>query len=141
MTRAVAAVLAAAAVAPAASGLPPSIAGFEKWRKLNAKPIPVRASDPHASVKNVYASRRRGAKGRFPVGAIVVKAGHPPGKRWLSLVAVMRKTGSRANGGWAWAEYTRSGPSERFARVGFPESGCAACHAQAKSRDYVFTAR
>jgi hypothetical protein len=36
---------------------------------------------------------------------------------------------------------TRSSPTARFAKVGFPESGCAACHMQAKANDYVFTRR
>jgi len=48
---------------------------------------------------------------------------------------------STRNGGWRWEEFTRTSPRQRFTRVAFPESGCAACHAQAKATDYVFTRR
>jgi len=75
------------------------------------------------------------------VGTIVVKTARPPGKRWLSLVATMRRVSSPANGGWRWAEFTRPSPSVPFTKVAFPESGCAACHFRARSNDYVFTRR
>jgi hypothetical protein len=129
----------AAATAPG-DGLPAYVKGYERWQRLNAKPIPVRGSDPHPSVKDVYASRKRTGK-RFPVGTVVVKIGHQPGRKWTSLVATMRRISAARNGGWRWEEFTRSSPTERFAKVGFPESGCAACHAQAKARDSVFTRR
>ena len=75
------------------------------------------------------------------MGTIVVKTATPLGKRWLSLVATMRRMKGAANGGWRWEEFTRGSPTARFAKVGFPESGCAACHMQAKANDYVFTRR
>jgi hypothetical protein len=53
----------------------------------------------------------------------------------------MRRVSGTANGGWRWEEFTRASPQARFTRVGFPESGCAACHMQAKANDYVFTRR
>jgi hypothetical protein len=37
------------------------------------------------------------------------------------------------------ASVHRPTPSARFTKVGFPESGCAACHAQAKKNDFVVT--
>jgi hypothetical protein len=143
---AVAALLAAGAAlalepgaAPRQDGLPRYVTGYAAWPKLNATPIRG-GSAAHRGVKQVYASkRRRGA--RFPVGTIVVKTATPPGRRWLSLVATMRRVRGTANGGWRWEEFTRTSPSARFTRVSFPESGCAACHAQAKARDYVFTRR
>ncbi|MEO5575969.1 MAG: cytochrome P460 family protein [Gaiellaceae bacterium] len=124
---------------PAANGLPVYVNGYAKWPKLNASPI--RGGSPaHQGTKNIYASRRKVGR-RYPVGTIIVKTATPPGKRWLSLVATMRKiTGSR-NGGWRWEEFTRSSSTARFTKIGFPESGCAACHAQAKANDYVFTRR
>lgn len=138
---------AALALAPDASrpdsarkdGLPRYVTGYAKWPKLNAKPI--RGGSPaHRGTKQVYASKRkRGA--RFPVGAIVVKTATPPGRRWLSLVATMRRVQGTRNGGWRWEEFTRSSPRQRFTRVSFPESSCAACHARAKATDYVFTRR
>jgi hypothetical protein len=131
--------LAAAATLAAAPGLPGYVDGYATWPKLNAKPVRG-GSAAHQGVKNVYASKRKRGT-RYPVGTIVVKTATPPGKKWLSLVATMRRTASRANGGWRWEEFTRSSPRARFAKVGFPESGCAACHAQAKRNDYVFTRR
>lgn len=120
-------------------GLPAYVNGYASWPKLNAKPIRG-GSSAHQGVKNVYASKRKAAR-RYPVGAIVIKTATPPGKRWLSLVATMRKLKGSANGGWRWEEFTRSSPTARFTKIAFPESSCAACHAQAKTNDYVFTKR
>ena len=120
-----------------ANGLPAYVDGYAKWTKLNAKPIRG-GSSAHQGTKNVYASRRK-TGARYPVGTIVVKTATPPGKTWLSLVATMRKLKGSANGGWRWEEFTRPSPSARFGKVDFLESGCAACHAQAKSNDYVVT--
>jgi hypothetical protein len=106
---------------------------------VNAKPIRG-GSAAHQGVKNVYASKRKAGR-RFPPGTIVVKTATPSGKRWLSLVATMRRVRGTANGGWLWEEFTRSSPSARFTKVAFPQSGCAACHAQASANDYVFTRR
>jgi len=135
-------VAAAGSAAPTretARGLPAYIDGYAKWPKLNRTPIRG-GSAAHRGTKNVYASkRRRGA--RFPVGTIVVKTATPPGKKWLSLVATMRRIKGTANGGWRWEEFTRTAPARRFTKVAFPESSCAACHAQARARDYVFTRR
>jgi hypothetical protein len=120
-------------------GLPLYVNGYAKWPRLNARPI-VGGSSAHVGVKQVYASKRkRGA--RFPVGTIVVKTARPAGAKWLSLVATMRRIQGRQNGGWRWEEFTRSSPSQRFRRVAFAESGCAACHMQAQATDYVFTRR
>jgi Cytochrome P460 len=103
--------------------------------------VPIRGgSSAHQGVKNVYASKRRVGR-RYSTGTIVVKTASPSGKRWLSLVATMRRVKASANGGWRWEEFTRSSPTARFTKVSFPESGCAACHMQARSNDYVFTRR
>jgi len=120
-------------------GLPAYVTGYTGWAKVNKAPIRG-GSSAHQGVKNVYASRKKVGR-RYPVGTIVVKTASPPGKRWLSLVATMRRIKGNANGGWRWEEFTRSSPTARFAKVGFPESGCAACHMQAKANDYVFTRR
>ena len=138
----VVAALLAAGVAGAQArkdGLPAYVNGYGAWPKLNAKPIRG-GSAAHQGVKNVYASKPRSGR-RYPVGTIVVKTATPPGKRWLSLVATMRRVKTSANGGWRWEEFTRSSPTARFSKVAFPESGCAACHMQAKANDYVFTRR
>ena len=122
-----------------ANGIPAYVDGYAKWPKLNAKPIRG-GSAAHQGTKNVYASKRK-TGARYPIGAIVVKTATPAGKQWLSLVATMRKVRGNVNGGWRWEEFTRSSPTARFTKVGFPVSGCAACHALAKSNDYVFTRR
>ncbi len=135
-------VTAAGAAAPTretANGIPAYVDGYAKWPKLNRAPIRG-GSSAHQGTKHVYASKRkRGA--RFPVGTIVVKTASPPGRKWLSLVATMRRIKGSSNGGWRWEEFTRSSPTARFTKVAFPESSCAACHAQAKASDYVFTKR
>jgi hypothetical protein len=138
---AVAALLAAGVAGAQArkDGLPAYVTGYTSWSKVNAKPIRG-GSAAHQGVKNVYASKRKVGR-RYPVGTIVVKAASPPGKRWLSLVATMRRVKGSANGGWRWEEFTRSSQTTRFTKVAFPESGCAACHMQAKTNDYVFTRR
>jgi len=122
-----------------ANGIPAYVDGYAKWPRLNR--LPIRGgSSAHQGTKNVYASKRKTGS-RYPVGTIVVKTGAEPGKKWLSLVATMRKVKGTKNGGWRWEEFTRSSPTARFTKVGFPESGCAACHSQAKSNDFVFTRR
>ena len=120
-------------------GLPTYVTGYASWSKVNRAPIRD-GSSAHQGVKNVYASKRMVGR-RYPVGAIVVKSASPPGKRWLSLVATMRRVKGTANGGWRWEEFTRASPVARFTKIGFPESGCAACHMQARANDYVFTRR
>ena len=122
-----------------ANGIPAYVDGYAKWPRLNR--VAIRdGSSAHPGTKNVYASKRKSGA-RFPLGTIVVKTATPPGKKWLSLVATMRKIKSTSNGGWRWEEFTRSSSTARFTKVGFPESGCAACHSQAKSNDFVFTRR
>ena len=136
------AVLAAAGSAgarPAANGLPAYVDGYAKWPRLNAKPI-AGGSSAHQGTKNVYASKRK-TGARYPRGTIVVKVGRPTGKRWISLVAAMRRVTGTRNGGWLWEEFTRASPGARFTKVAFPASGCAACHMQAQRNDYVFTRR
>jgi hypothetical protein len=137
-----AAALLVAGVAGAQSrkdGLPAYVNGYSGWHKVNAKPIRG-GSSAHQGVKNVHASRTKAGR-RYPAGTIVVKTASPPGERWLSLVATMRRVRGTANGGWRWEEFTRASPTARFTKVAFPESGCAACHMQAKANDYVFTRR
>lgn len=136
---AVLASVAGAATEQGTNGLPRYIKGYAAFPKLNRKPI-LGGSPAHGGTKNVYASRAQ-RSGRYAAGTLIVKTATPPGKKWLSLVATMRRVRGTANGGWRWEEFTRSSPSARFTKIGFPESGCAGCHVQAKSNDYVFTRR
>jgi hypothetical protein len=122
-----------AVAAPTKNGLPSYTDGYAKWPKLNRKPVT--APGAHNGIKNVYASKRRAASGRFPNGTVIVKSIAEPGARGLPLqVAVMRKV----NGRWRWVEYERSG-----SRYGVLAQGalCSSCHMQARQNDWVFTRR
>jgi hypothetical protein len=118
-------------------GLPSYTTGYAKWTKLNSKPIPPRANDPHRSTKNVYVSRLP-RNGRYPVGTVVVKEGRNGG--FVSLIAVMRKTKARAHNGWAMIEWTRPTRTARFSELARGQI-CTSCHFQARRTDYVFTKR
>ena len=113
------------------NGLPAYTDGYAKWRKLNKRPLT--APGAHNGIKNVYASRPRGANRRFPNGTVIVKSIAAPGARGLARqVAVMRK----ARGRWQWVEYQLEGR-----RYGVLASGslCTSCHMQARANDWVFT--
>ena len=123
-------------------GIPRDVAGFERWTKMNFKPLPARGGEAHHGVKNVYVNRKRstlvrGGKQRFPYpkGTVVVKTASTNGV--VTLVAIARKQRA-GNGGWKWAEYTRSSRSDPFS---FLASGavCTGCHVGAKSTDWIFT--
>jgi hypothetical protein len=128
------AVLAGASPLP---GLPSYTAGYATWTKLNSRPIPPRANDPHRSTKNVYVSRLP-RNGRYPVGTVVVKEGRNGG--FVSLIAVMRKTKARAHNGWTMIEWTRPTRTARFSELARGQV-CTSCHFQARRTDYVFTKR
>ena len=121
-------------------GLPSYTAGYTKWTKLNARPIPPRANDPHRSTKNVYASKlpRRGTT-RYPVGTVIVKEGRNGG--FVSLIAVMRKVKATGpNNGWVMIEWTRQSARGRFSELARGQV-CYSCHVGARKTDYVFTRR
>ncbi len=135
---AVAGTAAAVAATAGKDGLPSYVTGYERWQRLNAKPI-AGGSPAHTGTKNVYASRRMSGA-RFPAGTVVVKAGSQPGQKWIYLIAVMRKVkGSNpAANDWQMVEYTRSSPTGRFSKLAEGQL-CLSCHVGAKSNDYVFT--
>ena len=119
-----------------AAGLPAYTDGYQAWPKINKKPF-TKCGPPcaHGGIKNVYASKKKvGAK--YPNGTVVVKsiakAGDKPSLP--AQVAVMRKIAGR----WKYVEYQLSGA--RYTVLGQGQF-CAACHAQAKANDYVFTKR
>jgi Cytochrome P460 len=130
----VAAVVAVAAPAgPTANGLPAYTDGYARWTKLNRRPVTTPGA--HNGVKNVYASRKRLAGGKFPNGTVIVKSIARPGASGPpAQVAVMRKVAGR----WRWVEYERSG--SRYAAFASGQI-CTGCHVQAKSNDWVFTRR
>lgn len=126
------------------------IEGYLGWTRLAEPP---RASlrslgGAHAGAKRIFASPPRaelvaGGAQRFPYprGTVVVKEARTDGE--VTLVAIMEKVRANdaATGGWRYAEYNRASAGEPFAKVNFPESGCAGCHSNASSRqstDWVF---
>ena len=118
-----------------AAGLPAYTDGYQKWPKINKKPF-TKCGPPcaHSGVKNVYA-RKRKAGAKYPNGAVIVKTiSRAGGQGMPAQVAVMRKIAGR----WKYVEYQLSGA--RYTVLGQGQF-CAACHAQAKANDYVFTKR
>lgn len=127
------------------------IEGYLGWTRLAKPPIPALRSlgGAHAGAKRIFTSATRGALVRggaqrfpYPRGTVVVKEARTDGV--VTLVAIMEKV--RANdgstGGWRYREYNRASGGEPFTRVSFPESGCASCHMNARSRqatDWVFS--
>lgn len=135
---AVAGTAAAVAATAGKDGLPAYVAGYQQWQRINKKPI-VGGSSAHTGTKNVYTSRRKSGA-RFPAGTIIVKAGSHPGRKWIYLIAVMRKVkGSNpAANDWQMVEYTRSSPTGRFSKLAEGQL-CLSCHVLAQSNDYVYT--
>jgi hypothetical protein len=131
-------------------GLPAFTAGFERWDRLNAAPIPPDSAqtrrvgfDAHSSTKNVYVSVPRARLrpgGDFPVGTVLVKAGRVGGE--ITLAAIMRKIQGvdPAHGDWEFVEYKRSGRGAPFATdAGLTGATCWGCHGIAEDTDWVFT--
>ncbi len=120
-------------------GLPDELAGYQEWPKLNAAPIPPRASDPHNGTKDVYASVPA-EDGVYPPGAIVVKEATRPGAAFVGLVAMMRKEpgANPEHNDWVMIEWVRDARNAEFEEIA---SGavCTSCHFQARGSDYVFT--
>jgi hypothetical protein len=128
-------------------GLPPYVAGYERWLRLNATPIPPRPSDPHDGTKDVFVNQTRDAiapAGRqvfpYPDGAVVVKAAVRPGADFVGLVAVMRKRAGSdpAHGDWTFVEYARGSAAEPFRELA-RDGACWGCHATARATDWAFT--
>ena len=141
-----AALVSAAATAPSRTeaarplpGLPAYTAGFDRWLKLNRRPIAPRRNDAHLGTKNVYVNQRR-VRIPYPYGTVVVKSIRRPGESYASVVAVMRKVrgANRRHNDWVMVEYGRASPRGRFSAFA-SGSLCTSCHVQAKRRDYVFT--
>lgn len=130
------------ALAAGLPGIPKIYQPYKSWTKVNAKPIPNKGG-PHPGVKNVYASKRKtGAK--YPYGTLIVKEGLTTsgGKRFVSLIAAMRKVrgSDPRHGDWQFTEWTRSSANTRFTLLA-KDATCWSCHALAKRNDWVYTKR
>jgi len=128
-------------------GLPVDTAGYERWLRLNAEPIPPRAADPHNGTKNVYTNQRRnviapGGKQVFPYpdGTIIVKDATRPGRDFIGLVAVMWKVKGidPAHGDWRFIEYVRDAADQPFREIAWGAT-CWGCHSGAVDTDWAFT--
>ena len=129
-------------------GLPDYTAGYDKWLKINAEPIPpVAGGDPHNGTKNVYVNQERDTiapdgeqQFPYPDGSIVVKEATRPNKDYIGLIAIMRKKAGSdpEHNDWEFIEYTRNSPNDDFSVLA---SGrvCWGCHARVEDIDYVFT--
>lgn len=129
-------------------GLPEDVAGYEKWLKLNAEPIPpVAGGDPHNGTKNVYVNQERETiapdgeqQFPYPDGSIVIKEAFRPNKDYVGLIAIMRKKAGTDpdHNDWEFIEYTRNAPDADFKVIA---SGriCWGCHIRVEDIDYVFT--
>jgi len=129
-------------------GLPEDVAGYERWLKLNAEPIPpAKGGDPHLGTKNVYVNQIRATLAPngeqqfpYPDGSIVVKEAYRPDKEYVGLIAIMRKSSGTDpdHNDWEFIEYTRNAPDAEFREIA---SGgiCWGCHARVEDIDYVFT--
>lgn len=122
-------------------GIPAVFQPYRSWSKVNAKPIRPTPTTAHPGFKNVYASKRA-VRGRYPYGTILVKEGFAPGRKYVNLIAAMRKIRGvdPKHGDWRWIEYTRSAPGERFTELA-RDGVCWGCHTLAKKTDWVFTRR
>ncbi|MBA2742129.1 MAG: cytochrome P460 family protein [Actinobacteria bacterium] len=128
-------VVVVAAAETSANGLPSYTNGYQKWPKVNDKPILTDRLGAHNGVKNVYASKRKAGK-KYPNGTVVVKTIVTPRTKYVGQFAVMRKV----NGRWRYIEYERSSATARYTVLAQGQL-CASCHVMAKSNDYVFTKR
>jgi hypothetical protein len=126
-------------------GLPKDIVGFERWPRLNFKPLPNRGGGAHPGVKRVYINKRRsviapsgGQRFPYPNGTIIVKTATNDGV--VTLVAIGRKKRGfdKAHGDWQFIEYKRSTATERFDDIVRGEV-CYSCHVGAKKTDWIFT--
>jgi hypothetical protein len=114
-------------------GLPAYVNGWERWPKINRKPLVT--AGPHSGRKNVYASKPKKGKA-YPNGTVIVKTIVKPGTTYVGQFAVMRKVEGR----WQYVEWERSGPRARYALLAQGQL-CQSCHLQARANDYVFTKR
>lgn len=122
-------------------GIPKDAQPYKKWHKVNARPIAPSPSSAHFGRKNVYTSKLT-ARGRYPYGTIIVKQGVEPGKRFVGLIAIMRKQrgADPKHGDWRWEEFTRTSAGARFQLAG-KDAVCWGCHMLARKTDWVYTQR
>ncbi|MDA1192388.1 MAG: cytochrome P460 family protein, partial [Candidatus Poribacteria bacterium] len=128
-------------------GLPDYTAGYTTWLRMNAKPIPPTAADPHNGTKNVYVNQERAAiapnnrqEFPYPDGSILVKESTRQGQDFIWLFAIMRKVkgSDPAHGDWEYTEYIRIEANADF-RLASRDGICWGCHFGAAGSDWSFT--
>jgi hypothetical protein len=135
---------------PALAGIPPDVAGYRTWLRMNAVPIPIHgAADAHFGTKDVYVNQPRETLAPagvqrlpFPDGTILVKESTRPGRDFVGLVSIMRKRAGSdpQHGDWEFVELGRGSAAEVLVEVGRDDI-CWTCHAFAESKglDWVYT--
>lgn len=125
------------------------LAGFSgedyrlSWHYIPGKPMGFyQGSEPHGAllrtfVNDIAFDAIRAKAGEYPVGSVIVKDNHMPnGKLDGITVMVKRSKGyDPEHGDWFWVKYTPTGKVEMAGKVQM----CAACHAQVRNQDYVFS--
>ncbi len=144
--------LAGALAAYAQSGIPPEIAQYRNWTKMNAIPLDD-PSNPSATPKNTFINLSSGdlkklmapgggTRTHFPDGATIVRESLDPQDGWVRVLFVMRyDSKAAATKGWVYSGYTRAARDKPFEplQIADPVARCVNCHAQVKAQDYVFT--
>lgn len=142
----------AALIAGAQTGIPPDIASYRSWTRMNAIPM-TDPSNPRAGPKNTFTTlspdqlRESVAPGGrvrqpFPDGAIFVRESLHPTEGFVTVLFIMRKN-SRATDtrGWEFSGLSRSAADRPFQPVPLtpnPFLRCAACHGQMRATDFLF---
>ena len=126
-----------ATAAPARANDPGFPEGYSTWAKLNSAPI---TREDSGEVRELYRNDKAkgGADGRYPTGAIFVKAQHRlvgGRKGRVYQLAVMTKAGSGPYNGWTFSAYDPDTGKRRKADADV----CAICHSQRASKDYIFS--
>lgn len=113
------------------------------WHYVPGKPMGFyKGTEPHGAllrtfVNDIAYDAIRARAGRYPVGALLVKDNHMPDGQLAAITLMLKMPeGYYPEGGdWFWAKYLPDGTVEAAGKV----AACAACHAQAKAQDYVFS--
>ncbi len=125
------------------------LAGFSgqdyrlSWHYVPGKPMGFyKGTEPHGAllrtfVNDIAYDAIRAKAGRYPVNAVLVKDNHMPDGKLDAITAMVKMPeGYYPEGGdWFWVKYFPDGRVDVAGKV----TMCAACHAQAKAQDFVFS--
>jgi len=150
---AVAAVLLWVVLAGAApAGLPPRLADYQSWTKMNAR-LMDDPSNPRAGPKNTFTNlgpetlRSLVAEGgrlraAFPDGTIIARETLDVAAGFVRVLFVMERDRRAARTrGWKFSAFTRQAADQAFQEGAIPDpvARCLNCHLQMGATDLVFT--